>query len=123
MAVENYISENKRIEFVYKKIRLFFENIAFESSAMVSDIAVMTENVDTAVNGAYPFKIRLKGHFFKDDIIDIANQFQKLSGSIIANAVIDGVLYNKLVLLKAVSESDSLSPLGTVEIEFMEVAD
>lgn len=121
MAVDDYISDNQRIEFNYKKIRLFFESLVFESSAMVSDIALMTENVDTAVNGAYPFKIRLKGRFFKDDIADIASSFQKISGSVLQNVVIDNTLYNKLVLTKAVSEEDGISPLGTVEIELIEV--
>lgn len=115
------IVEIPQYEFTYGGKRLFFSSVEYESATQVSQYTVMTNGLDTAINGRVPVKITLKGKFLKDDFNSVTSFFYNNSGKVLSNCVINYRLYNKMVLLKGSAKLGGAEYTGDIVMVLQEV--
>lgn len=118
--MENIV-EIPQYEFSCGGKRLFFSSIEYESATQVSQYTVMTNGLDTAINGRVPEKITLKGKFLKDDFNDLIAYFYNNSGKVMTNCAINYRLYNKMVLLKGSAKLGGAEYTGDMVMVLQEV--
>lgn len=113
--------EIPQYEYIQGGKRLFFDSIEYECATQVSQYTVMANGLHSAVNGTVPEKITLRGRFLKDDFNDIAAYFYNNSGKILTNCVINGALYNQMVLIKGSAKLGSSEYIGEMVMVLQEV--
>lgn len=116
-----YLSaEIPKYEFVHGSNSFLFDSVEYECGTQVSQYTVMTNGLDSAVNGKIPPKITLKGRFLKSDFDGIKSYINENSGNIIESFTIDGKEYNSMVLLKGNAVLESSSLIGKTTLIFWE---
>lgn len=103
-----------RPKYTYKHgdVSFIFDSFTYESGTKVSDYEILTNGLSSAINGALPTKITLKGKFLADDYAELENYIFSNVGEVISQISINDRVYSRMTLLSATVSLPESSHIG-----------
>lgn len=114
---------NLRYQYIHGSMKILFDSMSYDGGTQVSKYAIMTNGLNTAINGKNPPQLILKGRFLRDDFSSICEYIKNNTGNVISSFTVDSDRFISMILTKAEANLGKDCVLGEITFIFQEAVE